>query len=293
MADNTQKGPGKVWTPGLKDNEFRRLSEFIYKQVGILMPPSKKTMLSARLQKRLSILKQSSFTEYVDWVLDPKHAGEELIHFIDIVTTNKTDFFREPAHFEYMSKTALPALVERFGAGVSRPLKIWSAACSSGEEPYTLAIVLHEFGETLPARKINANVLATDISSRVLQRAKKAVYESTKTDPIAINLKKKYLLRSKDRSKKLVRMGPELRNMIKFRRLNFMDNDYGIGDKMDIVFCRNAIIYFDRPTTEAIVNKFCRHMTPGGYLFIGHSETLNDLKTPLEPVAPTIYQLPG
>ncbi|MBF0154909.1 MAG: protein-glutamate O-methyltransferase [Magnetococcales bacterium] len=272
----------------IPDHKFNQLSQFIYQQCGIQMPPAKKTMLTARIQKRLRTLGMDSFSEYIDWVLTPGAAGDELIHFIDIVTTNKTDFFRESAHFDYLVREALPDLIAREGAGVRRRLNVWSAACSSGEEPYTLAMVLAEFGESQGS--FQASILATDISTRVLKKAKDAIYELEKVAPIPMTLKKKYLLKSRERP--LARIGPELRQMVRFQRLNFMDADYGLRERMDVVFCRNVIIYFDRITTEQIVNKICRHLIPGGYLFIGHSESLNNLNVPVKQVAPTIYQLP-
>ncbi|MBF0284933.1 MAG: protein-glutamate O-methyltransferase [Magnetococcales bacterium] len=277
---------------GLSEKQFKRLSEFIYSQCGIMMPPSKKTMLTARIQKRLRVLGLRSFAEYVDWVLDPGSSDDELINFIDIVTTNKTDFFREPSHFEYLVQNVLPELIRVEGAGVRRPLTIWSAGCSTGEEPYTLAMVLQEFAERSPGINFTAQILATDISTRVLSKAQNAVYEMEKVQTIPLAMKRKYLLKSKDPMKKLVRFTPELRGMVRFRRLNFMDHDFGLREKMDVVFCRNVVIYFDRPTQEKLVNKFCRYMLPGAYLFMGHSETLNNLRVPVVQVAPTIYRLP-
>ncbi|MBF0177341.1 MAG: chemotaxis protein CheR [Magnetococcales bacterium] len=276
---------------GLSDKDFKRLSDFIYQQAGILMPMSKKTMLTARIQKRLRTLHMGSFEEYVELVLDPHHKGEELIHFIDAVTTNKTDFFRESNHFEYLKGTVLPELVQTVGAGLQRRLMVWSAACSTGEEPYTLAMVIKEFG-VATGKNFNANILATDLSTKVLKKAAMGIYEMEKVAPVPMHLKKKYMLKNKNPQKPMVKMGEELRSMIRFQQLNFMDADYRLRDRIDVIFCRNAIIYFDRPTTEAIVNKFCRHLIPGGYLFVGHSETLNNLKVPLVQVAPTIYQLP-
>ncbi|MBF0124408.1 MAG: protein-glutamate O-methyltransferase CheR [Magnetococcales bacterium] len=275
----------------LSDQKFSQLSAFIYAQCGILMPPAKKTMLAARIQKRLRVLGMHSFSEYVDWVLNPVTSGDELYHFIDIVTTNKTDFFREATHFEYMRQTALPELVQN-GAGVRRRLMIWSAACSTGEEPYTLAMVMKEFGETV-SPSFQVQILGTDISTRVLQKAAAAVYEMDKVEPVLMALKKKYLLKSKNPAQRLVKMGPELRAIVRFQRVNFMDHDYGIRDQFDIIFCRNVIIYFDRQTTEQIVNKLCRNLVPGGYLFIGHSESLNGLNVPVVSVAPTVYRKPN
>ncbi|MBF0135709.1 MAG: chemotaxis protein CheR [Magnetococcus sp. DMHC-1] len=276
---------------GLSDKDFKRLSDFIYQQAGILMPMSKKTMLTARIQKRLRTLGMHSFPEYVEMVLDPRHKGEELINFIDAVTTNKTDFFREPNHFDYLKGTVLPELLQTTGAGLQRRLMVWSAACSTGEEPYTLAMVIKEFGETT-GKNFNANILATDLSTKVLKKAAMGVYEMEKVAPVPMHLKKKYMLKNKNPHKPMVKMGQDLRSMIRFQQLNFMDNDYGLKERIDVIFCRNAIIYFDRPTTQAIINKFCRYLIPGGYLFVGHSETLNNLKVPVVQVAPTIYQLP-
>ncbi len=273
----------------LSDKDFQRLSVFIEATSGIQMPLSKKSMLTARIQKRLRLLKVHSFTDYVDWVLDPHDTTQELIHFLDIVTTNKTDFFREPNHFTFMSETALPTLMQTVGAGVSRPLRIWSAPCSTGEEPYTMAMVIKEFATRNPGFK--ATILGTDLSTRALQQAENAVYDMDKAEPVPLPLKHKYMLRGKDRAVPRVRMTPEIREMVRFQHLNFMDNEYRIPHPMDIIFCRNCLIYFDRPTAEKIVNKLCRHLIPGGYFFIGHSETLNKLNVSVTPIAPTIYQL--
>lgn len=272
----------------LSDKDFKRLSVFIEEKSGIQMPVSKKSMLTARIQKRLRLLKMRSFSEYVDLVLNPKDPTQELINFLDIVTTNKTDFFREPNHFDYMFATAFPTLMENLGAGISRPLRIWSAPCSTGEEPYTMAMVVKEFTAKNPGFK--AQILGTDLSTRALKQAENGVYDMDRADPVPLDFKRKYMLRGKDRAVPRVRMSQEVRAMIRFQHLNFMDSEYRIPQPMDIIFCRNCLIYFDRPTAESIVNKLCRHLVPGGYLFIGHSETLNKLKVPVVQVAPTIYQ---
>ncbi|MBF0107970.1 MAG: chemotaxis protein CheR [Magnetococcales bacterium] len=277
---------------GLSDKDFNRLAQFIQGECGIQMPPSKKSLVTARLQKRLRLLKMDSFSEYVDWVLDPRAAGQELINFIDIITTNKTDFFREPGHFDYMTKEALPDLLKRHQAGIRRPVQIWSAPCSTGEEPYTMAIVLLEFAESQRIPQYKGQILGTDLSTRALKHGQNAVYDMDRVAELPVVLKKKYMLRSRDPNNQKVKMGPELRQMVRFQHLNFMDGSYNVSQTMDIIFCRNCLIYFDRPTTEAIVNKLCRHLAPGGYFFVGHSETLNNLKVPLVQVAPTIYQFP-
>ncbi|MBF0536894.1 MAG: protein-glutamate O-methyltransferase [Nitrospirae bacterium] len=269
----------------LSEKDFQRLSHFVQTEVGIKMPPAKKTMLEARLQRRLRTLQMRSFTNYLDFVFSPTGFDSELIHLIDAITTNKTDFFREPQHFEYLVNKALPELIRM----QRRNFMVWSAGCSTGEEPYTLAMVLNEFSEK---NDTDFMIIATDISTKVLDKAKTAIYEEERVIPVPNNMKKKYLLRSKDRSKSLVRIVPELRGLIKFRRLNFMDSDFGFRETMDVIFCRNVVIYFDKKTQEQLLNRFARYLTRGGYLFMGHSETLNGLDVPFVQVAPTIYRLP-
>lgn len=279
----------RVTTAAMTDREFARFSEFIYDTCGIKMPPVKKTMLEARLQKRLRKLGISSFKDYSEYLFSCTGAETELVHLIDVVTTNKTDFFREPAHFDYLVSQALPELMERTGAGLRKPLSIWSAGCSSGEEPYTLAMVLSEFSEQ---QNISFSILATDICTTVLDKARLAVYDEERIDPVPMALRRKYLLRGKGEQKGLVRVVPPLRHRITFRRLNFMDGDFGMREPMDIIFCRNVVIYFDKTTQERLLNKFYRQLIPGGYLFMGHSETLSGLDVPFVQMASTVYRKP-
>lgn len=290
MEDVYQEFTGQIGSMPYKD--FRRLGEFIEAELGIKMPDVKKTMLECRLQKRLRILGLSSFTEYCDYLFSDAGIESELVHMIDMVTTNKTDFFREPAHFDYLVQDALPELTRSRGAGISKPLAIWSAGCSTGEEPYTLSIVLSEFAERYPGLGFRFFVLATDISSRVLEVAKRGVYDEEKVLPIPLEMRKKYLLRGRDKNKGVVRIVPELRRLVRFRRLNFMEGDFGMREPLDIIFCRNVIIYFDKETQGRLLNRFCRHLIPGGYIFVGHSESLSGLELPLVQVAPTIYRKP-
>ena len=271
----------------LSDREFHRFSAFIYDHAGIKMPPAKKTMLEARLQKRLKANSIGSFEEYSDYVFSQEGRATELIHLIDVVTTNKTDFFREPGHFDFMVKTALPNILN--ARGPSRdPVRIWSAGCSTGEEPYTMAMVLSEFATGRPDFK--AAITASDICTQVLQTARTGIYPEERTDPIPLNLKKKYLMRSREKSKSLVRICPQLRSLVSFKRINFMDDDLGLAEKMDIIFCRNVVIYFDKPTQQTLMRKFHKQLKPGGYLFIGHSETLSGLDVDFKAVASTVYR---
>lgn len=272
----------------LSDREFQRFSKFIYDNVGIKMPPAKKTMLEARLQKRLKAMGMHSFEAYGDYVFSQDGCATELIHLIDVVTTNKTDFFREPAHFDFMVKTALPTILQSRDDVLRDPVRIWSAGCSTGEEPYTLAMVLSEFAVGRP--DFRAAITATDICTQVLQTAKTAIYPEERTDPIPLNLKKKYLMRSREKARSLVRISPKVRSLVSFKRLNFMDDNFGISEKMDIIFCRNVVIYFDKITQQTLMRKFHRQLRPGGYLFIGHSETLNGLDVDFKPVASTVYR---
>lgn len=277
----------------LSDRDFRALSEFIHTEYGIKMPASKKIMLEARLQKRLRTLGMKSFTEYCEYLFSPEGTEHELVHMINAVTTNKTDFFREAAHFDYLCQKALPELITRHGSGVGEKLMVWSAGCSTGEEPYTLAMVMNEFAKEYPGLRFNYEILATDISARVLEKAKLGVYAHEKVEPVPIELRKKYLLRSRDRKQDMVRVAPELRAAVKFRRLNFMDEDFRLREPVDIIFCRNVVIYFDRPTQEKLLNQFYRCMVPGGYLFMGHSETLHGMNVPFVKEGAVVYRKPA
>ncbi len=271
----------------MKDKVFQQFSSFIYDQVGIQLPPSKKTMLEARLQKRLKTHDLATFEEYAEFVFSPQGLLSELVHLIDVVTTNKTDFFREPGHFDFLTQRALPTILSKQDRSHSHPIRIWSAGCSSGEEPYTLAMVISDYAAE--QRNCHFSILASDISTRILDTARKAIYSEERTDDIAMHIKKRYLLRSRDRQRGLIRICPELRAMITFKRINFMDNDFGLSEKMDIIFCRNVVIYFDKPTQQSLMQKFHRQLRPGGYLFLGHSETLNGIDVDFKAVGSTVY----
>jgi len=269
----------------LAGRDFTRLTEFIYSETGIRLGPEKKTMLEGRLKKRLRDLHIDSYRQYCDYLFGHEGLREEKVFFIDVVTTNKTDFFREPKHFDYLAATALPRMI---AMAENQPLLLWSAGCSSGEEPYTLAMVLSEYAETHPGFRFR--ILATDISTRVLAKAQMAIYPADVAEPVPPLLRRRYLMRSRERDGDRVRIVPELRRLVEFRRLNFMEADYGLTEKADAIFCRNVIIYFDRPTQEKILAKLTRQLKPGGYLFVGHSETLHDMNLPVEPLGPALYR---
>lgn len=267
----------------LEPRDFNRLAAFIQGTSGIKMPPSKRTMLEGRLRRRLRALGLDNFADYCRFIFDEGGLDREAVAIIDAVTTNKTDFFREPEHFHFLTDIAIPALAGRHG----RQLKVWSAACSTGAEPYTLAMVLSEYART--AAGFRASILATDICTEVLQKAALAIYPEAMVAPVAMDLRKRYLLRARDRGRAEVRMAPELRQMIRFARLNLMEREYGVERDMDVVFCRNLLIYFDKPTQQAVLSRLCAHLHSGGYLFLGHSETIAGLDLPLRPVGATIF----
>jgi chemotaxis protein methyltransferase CheR len=270
----------------ISSKDFRRLCALIYEQSGINLNADKKTMLELRIKRRVRSLHLGSFAEYCEYLFGPEGQKHEIVHLLDVVSTNKTDFFREPDHFEYLARKAVPDLMARNESG--RPLLVWSAGCSTGEEPYTLAMVLSECLRSYPSLRFS--VLATDISNTVLAKASKGIFNVDVVRPVPAELQRKYFMRSRDRASKVMRVVPELRRLIEFRRLNFMDADFGLPQKVDAFFCRNVIIYFDRPTQERIMQKLSSQLLPGGYAFVGHSETLHDMDLPLVPVAPSLYR---
>lgn len=271
----------------LSPRQFRRLASFIEDYSGIKMPPVKKVMVEGRLRRRVRHLGLTSLDEYCDHLFDRGDLENEVIHLIDAVTTNKTEFFREPQHFQFLAEQGLPKLHAATRAGSSHILKAWSAACSSGAEPYTLAMVINEFG--MAHRGFRYSVLATDICTDVLDKALAGIYPEDMIAPVPKPLQRRYFLRARDPDRHDVRVMPELRSRVQFARLNLMDETYGAPNDMDVIFCRNILIYFDKPTQELVLRRLCDHLRPGGYLFIGHSEATAGFSLPLRSAAPTIF----
>ena len=247
-------------------------------------------MLEIRLRRRARDLGIDSLAAYIAHVQTSEGRRREWSNLVDAVTTHKTDFFREPGHFDYLTRDALPALDRLAGGGSGRTLLAWSAACSTGEEPYTLAMVLSKHGDEIAPRPFRFRIWASDISAAVLETARRAIYPETALAPAPTPLRRKYVLRSRDRRQPLVRMAPEIRAAVQFRQLNLMEEDYGFTDPLDVVFCRNVMIYFDRDTQQTVAQRISRTLRCGGYLFMGHSESLNGLDLPFEQVAPSIYR---
>jgi len=272
----------------LRHADFEKVARFIESTTGIRVPPAKKTMVEGRLRRRAKALGLANLEDYCRVVFEEGGFDDEAVHLIDAVTTNKTDFFREPSHFDTMRTRCLPEATER-GAGIARPYKVWSAACSIGAEPYTLAMVLADYGASTGG-DWRFQILGSDISTQVLAKAARAVYPEDMIEPVPMDMRKRYLLRSKDSAKKLVRIAPELRRTLNLLHLNLMDSRYPADPDFDAIFCRNLLIYFDRATQDAVVARLCKHLRPGGYLFLGHAESLAGKDLPLEWLGDAVFK---
>jgi chemotaxis protein methyltransferase CheR len=270
----------------LSKRNFEALSKFIYSYSGIKMPMNKATMLEGRLRRRLRTTGIPSFDAYCDYLFKQGGIEHEAIYLIDVVTTNKTDFFREPKHFDYMQETALPDIVEQFP---DRRLRVWSSACSTGAEPYTLAMVLSDYCR-VQAPQRDYFVLATDLSTDVLHKAQKGIYAAEMMAPVPPDTMRRYVMKPANAHRPEMRVTPKLRQKVGFARLNLMDTSYPVGDPMHIIFCRNVLIYFDKPTQQQVLTRLCDCLMPGGYLFIGHSETVTGFNLPIRQVANTVFK---
>lgn len=268
----------------LSERDFKVFSDFIYSEYGIKMPQAKRVMLQGRLLKRIRELNMKSYSEYREYFFSREGQEKELYSFLSVVTTNKTDFFREPVHFDFLKQVVLPEMVESRKGTV----KIWSAGCSSGEEPYTIGVVMNEYKRVHAA--LNFSILGTDISSNVLQKAAKGIYAEEKIGIIPLELKKRYFFKSKDRLNPTVKVNPLLQQNLRLAYVNLMDPVYEVQEKFDVIFCRNVLIYFDRETQEKVINRLCNYLQDGGYFFIGHSESLSSMNVPLKHIKPTIFR---
>jgi chemotaxis protein methyltransferase CheR len=273
-------GPSKRFF--ITDVEMHELTGLIYRQSGIVLAADKKSLVSSRLYKRLKALGLDAFGEYLSLLRSPEGA-RETVAMIDEMTTNKTDFFREPQHFEYLTAAVLPAMA----LGEWSMLNIWSAGCSTGEEPYTLAMVLAEyFGGTR-----NFRIIATDLSTQVLQVARQGVYANALGRAIPAPLRRKYTMTGQGAQAHRFRIVPELRERVSFKSLNLVSPGWDIPGGLHMIFCRNVMIYFDAKTRGRLIAKFRAQLRPEGHLFIGHSETLASTDRGFLQVRPTIYQM--
>jgi chemotaxis protein methyltransferase CheR len=269
----------------LGDREFERLQRLIEQEAGIHLGPAKRALVVGRLGKRLRDLGLASFRQYCELVeQDPA----ERVQMLDRISTNETHFFREPRHFELLQRELLPRW-EREAAEGRRPrtIKVWSAACSTGEEPFTLAMVL--LRAFPPGSGWELDILASDLSTRVLRRAEEATWPVDKAGEIPEADLKRFMLRGVGPQEGMMRAGPELRAIVRFARINLMEEPAGLG-AMDLVFCRNVLIYFEAPTKHAVVSRLLEHLAPDGYLFLGHAESLAGSPLRLHCVSPSVYR---
>jgi chemotaxis protein methyltransferase CheR len=266
--------------------EFQKFRDLIYEHVGIHLKPEKRELLNARLGKRLRACGMSGFEEYYDFITSEGQREGEFVLFIDAVSTNFTSFFRESSHFDYLVATALPSYVKEHGAK-NRELMVWSAASSSGEEPYTLAMVLDNFRRQAPSLRFK--IMATDISTKVLLAAKRGVYAEEQVKKVPPEFLKNYFQKGVGQCDGQVKLKEQIRRLVSFKRFNLMD-ELPWQEELDIIFCRNVMIYFDRLTQQTLINKFYKSLRPGGYLFIGHSESISCIKHDFVQVEATTYR---
>lgn len=271
----------------LTTRDFNQLAHFISGHSGIRMPPAKKAMVEGRLRRRVRALGFDDIRAYCSYLFQENGLSQEAGFIIDAVTTNKTDFFREPDHFNILGQNVLPRLALQDRIGFGEPLRFWSAAASVGAEAYSLAMVAADFAARHTGFRFS--ILATDICTEVLEQAATAIYSEEMTAPVPPPMRQRYLMRSIDRSRAEMRIVPELRQSVRFARLNLTESSYAIPKPMHVVFCRNVLIYFDKAMQEAVLSRICGCMVPGGTLFIGHSETVAGFSLPLRQMAPTVF----
>jgi chemotaxis protein methyltransferase CheR len=272
--------------PEISDRDLAIIMRLVYENSGITLHSGKRALITARLQKLLKLGGFVSFREYVTY-LQADTSGDELTAMIDAIATNHTSFFREPQHFTFLTSVVLPPLRAR---SESLPILGWSAACSSGEEPYTIAMTaLEQFGDEA-ARRIR--LLASDLSTKVLARAEAGIYKTERVADMPRHLVLKYFERRPTLPPGTIQVAKRVRGLVEFRQLNLL-NAPPSGRGLDFIFCRNALIYFDRQIQQRVVQRLEDRLAPGGYLFTSHSESLNGLSHGLTWVAPAVYRRGG
>lgn len=270
----------------LTDREFSLFQRLIHRETGIFLPEVKKALVVARLSRRLRTLGLTSFGAYFD-VVEQDRDGEKTV-MLDNICTNETRFFREPRQFEFLENEVLPAWKARGEAGqMPKRIRVWSAACSTGEEPYSLAMLLRTH---FPAESgWNIEILASDLSTKVLATAREGVWPIQRMAEIPPAYLRAYMLRGVRSEEGKIRAQPNIRSLIEFRRMNLNDEQYPVDGPFDLIFCRNVLIYFNRETKAAVVSRLARHLSPSGLLFLGHSETLHGAAQALRHAGPTAY----
>lgn len=269
------------------DKDFYYLSQLANDMAGIKLSEAKRELVYGRLSKRLRILGLNSFEQYCDRLREGEDGDEEFTHFINSITTNVTSFFRENHHFEFLANELIPGHIKT-NSGTSQPrLRIWSAGCSSGKEPYSIAITLR--GAIPDIRNWDAKILATDLDSNILDIARKGVYPEEKVDEIPPQIRKKWFMEGKGNNAGTIKVSDDVRNMVTFNQLNLTD-EWPLKGIFDAIFCRNVTIYFDKATRIKLLDRFAEHLTPNGHLFVGHSESLFGLSNRFVTVGRTIHR---
>lgn len=268
--------------PEMTEAEYHKLAQLIYSVSGISLKDSKQALLTSRLAGVLAQSGRKSFTDYYNSLIADT-SGASVAALVDRITTNHTYFMREPAHFNFFRDTVLPHLKKTVA---DRDLRVWSAACSTGEEPYTLAMILDEFLDTEKSRW-DCQVLATDLSEKVLKDASRGVYTAERIEPLPPMWKQRYLTRLPDGNYEIM---DRIKKEVIYRRFNLIEPVYPFRKKFHVIFCRNVMIYFDAETRAAIINKLYDMTEPGGYLFIGHSEAIDRAKSKYKYILPAVYR---
>jgi chemotaxis protein methyltransferase CheR len=264
----------------LSDADLSRIVRLVYERSGISLHSGKRALVMARLQKRLRSGGFTSFKKYLE-IVERDRSGTEVTALLDAIATNHTSFFREPQHFDFLQKTVLPS----FAGG--KPLRVWSAACSSGEEPVTIAITILDALQSAAPPSIR--LLATDLSTKALAAASAGVYKMERVAGIPLDILRRHFQKGLGEQAGTARVAPHVRKLIEYRQLNFLDAT-DLNERFDVIFCRNVMIYFDHTVQQRVVSLLERHLVPGGYLFISHSESLNGTTHGLRWVAPAVYQ---
>jgi chemotaxis protein methyltransferase CheR len=296
--------------------EFKMFRTLVHERTGIWLRDGKQIMLASRLSRRLRHHGLTNFADYYAYVIRVQDNGNEIRELINCVTTNKTSFFREPHHFEFLANTVIPQAQSAVARGATRIIRVWSAACSTGEEPYSIAITLLEALQSPKSARVAAHVnqgptragipglnlspcpwkievVASDIDTAVLLTATRAIYREESLATVDAPLQRKYFLRGSNDTLGLVKVKPEVTGLVEFMRINLNDARWPLEGLFDVIFFRNALIYFNQATQDVFLRKMARYLKPNGYLFLGNSEHIPWLKEILTPLNQTMYRLRG
>ncbi len=294
--------------------EFKLFRTLVHERTGIWLRDGKQVMLASRLSRRLRLHGLANFADYYEYVQKAQDNGEEVRELINCVTTNKTSFFRERHHFEFLANTVVPQIKSAFRPGANRNIRVWSGACSTGEEPYSIAITLLEAlhgpqnaksgvrPQSAPTRtrlpvfiqspgSWKIEIVASDIDTKVLETAVRAIYPEDSLTNVDTPLQRKYFLRGTDDMQGYVKVKPDIARLVQFKRINLVDARWPLDDLFDVIFFRNALIYFNQETQDVFLRKMARYLKPGGYLFLGNAEHIPWLHNILEPLNKTMYRL--